>query len=271
MKWMALLLVVANMAAFYLFRADQSLDLTVDLPRPVGAARLILIEELNFTERNGLRIEGQESRPSIQSAASADSFNLIRQPVVEESDVVVGAEAEAAADALVETLADASIEIEPAFDPALEGQCEILRAEDDELGGIIERLESVDMNPYLVEESVETPGPIMVYILPFSSFRQASLELNVLRRENIESFILPEGELQNGISVGVFSTGQNAQARADQMQALGYQTGEYQYTVEQAQYAVHLPLRESVTLAVNYWRELASDFPSMIRVQNSCF
>lgn len=266
MKWMAVILVVANIVAFYFFRADQSQDVTVDLPRPVGAARLILIEELNFTERNSLRIGGEEGRSSFElaseSASAEDSFNLIRQPIIENPDDLV-VETETAAEILAEP--------EQAFDPELEGQCEILRAEDEELSGIIERLEAVDMNPYVVEESVSSPGPIMVYILPFSSFREASLELNVLRREDVESFILPEGELQNGISVGVFSTEQNAQARADQMQALGYQTGEYQYTVEQSQYLVHLPLQESVTLAVNYWRELASDFPSMIRVQNSCF
>ena len=255
MKWMALALVVANMAVFYLFRADQNQEVTVDLPRPVGAARLILIDELNFTERDGLRIQDENEGPSVADPGPgpiSDSFNLIRQPITEEPEAV------------------ADVETEPALDPALEGLCEILRA-DDELNEIIERLEAVDMDPYVVEEIVASPGPIMVYILPFSSFREASLELNVLRRENIDSFILPEGELQNGISVGVFGTQQNAQTRANQIQALGYQTGEYQYTVEQAQYAVHLPLQESVSLAANYWRELESDFPSMIREQNSCF
>jgi hypothetical protein len=44
MKWIALILVVANMAAFYFFRADESQEIGVELPRPVGAARLILID-----------------------------------------------------------------------------------------------------------------------------------------------------------------------------------------------------------------------------------
>ena len=255
MKWMAFLLMVANLAAVYFFRTDDGDEVATDLPRPVGAARLILIDELNFTERDGLRIREEELQTATPTAIT-DNFNLIRQPLIaDEPDTEIVQESD----------------IEVLVDPALEGLCEILRAEDEELVGIVERLEAVDMNPYLVEEGIESPGPIMVYIQPFASYREASLELNVLRRENIESFIIAEGELQNGISVGVFGTSQNALARANQIQALGYQTGEYQYTVEQTQYVAHLPLQESVSLAVNYWRELESDFPSLIREQNSCF
>lgn len=257
MKWMALILIVANMAAFYLFHDDDSQEAVSDLPRPVGAARLILIDELNFTERDALRIQEDESRQV--SAPAPDSFNLLRQPLVEEDEVVQAQPFEP------------EPEPEPEIDPALEGLCEILRADQNQLSRIVERLEAVDMNPYIVEEVVESPGPIMVYIQPFDSYREASLEINVLRRENVESFIIADGELQNGISVGVFGTQENALTRANQMQALGYQTGEYQYTVENSEYLAHLPLQESINLSANYWLELESDFPSLNREQNSCF
>jgi hypothetical protein len=255
MKWMAVILVIANLAAFFVFRADQDQNVTVDLPRPVGAARLILIDELNFTERDSLRIEENEPQSLPSSVSVRDDFELIRQPLITEFEE--------------DKIANAEPEIE--LDPALEGLCEAIRADDEELSDIIERLEAVDMDPYLVEEVVESPGPIMVYIEPFASYREAALELNVLRRENIESFIIADGELENGISVGVFSTAQNALTRETQIEALGYQTGEYQYTVEQARYVLHLPLQESVSLAPDYWRELESDFPSMTREENSCF
>ena len=49
MKWLALILIIANAAAFFLFRADEGQADLVDLPRPVGSARLILNDELNFT------------------------------------------------------------------------------------------------------------------------------------------------------------------------------------------------------------------------------
>lgn len=253
MKWIALVLVIANATAFYFFRTDQNQDISVDLPRPVGAARLILMDELNFTERNALRIDDEEESAQVAGSIE-DNFNLIRQPIAAQQPITEDSE-----------------EVELSPDPSLEGLCEILRAEDAQLSQIIERLESVGVNPYLVEEVIETPGPIMVYIQPFASYREASLELNVLRRENIESFIIAEGDLQNGISVGVFSTKQNALARETQIGRLGYETGEYQYMVEQSAYAAYLPLLESVNLSVNYWSELESDFPSMIREQNSCF
>ena len=127
------------------------------------------------------------------------------------------------------------------------------------------------MNPYFVEEVSSSPGPLMVYIQPFDSAREAALELNVLRREDIESFIIPEGELQNGISVGVFSTEQNALTRSAELGELGYQTDVYQYQLEESYYSINLPLIESSVLSVEYWRELESDFPSISRVQNSCF
>ncbi len=256
MKWLALLLLFANLAVFFFFRADHNHEAVVDLPRPVGAARLILIDELNFTERDSLRLDDPGPQPEAVVPAMQDSFDLMRQPQVTDQ-VMVTPEAH---EPLVE---------EP--DPALEGICDIFRADEPELSRLSERLKAAGLNPDLVEEVVETPGPVMVYILPFDSAREAALELNVLRRENIESFIIADGELQNGISVGVFSAGQNAMARAAQIQALGYQTGEYQYSVEQSQYALYLPSRELVTLAEDYWHELQTDFPSMTREQNSCF
>lgn len=252
MKWLALILVLANLAAFFFFRADQNQDVVSGLPRPVGAARLILIDELNFTERNSLRLDEEEPETEEAITSVQDNFNLMRQPQTGE-------------------LRPQTIAEDETPDPDLDGLCDVLRADEQELSGLSERLKAAGVNPSLVEEVVEAPGPIMVYILPFDSAREAALELNVLRRESIESFIIADGDLQNGISVGVFSTSQNALTRAAQIQALGYQTGEYQYSVEQSRYALYLPSRESLSLAEEYWRELQTDFPSMTREQNSCF
>ncbi|GEM_PF-2022402 len=264
MKWIALVLILANALAFYFFRVDQNQEISTDLPRPVGSARLILIDELNFAERNGLRIQEAPSANSESSAngsASAntqpieDSFNLLRQTGLPEE----GTATELASDAA------------PAMDPALEGVCDVFRLPEEQISGLLQRLRSVDLNPTLEEEIVGNPGPIMVYVAPFVSAREAALELNVLRREKIESFIIPEGDLQNGISVGVFSTEQNAIARSIQLENLGYQTDHYQYVVEVTQYLVNLPLSESTLMASNYWLELELDFPAMTREQNSCF
>jgi hypothetical protein len=258
MKWIALVLLLANALAFYFFRVDQNQEISTDLPRPVGSARLILIDELNFAERNGLRIQ-EESLANVAPSANrepiADDFNLLRQSNIAES----GAASEPTLDPVTEV------------DPALEGLCEIFRLPEEQVSSLLERLRSVDLNPILEEEVVGKPGPIMVYVPPFVSAREATLELNVLRREDIESFIIPEGDLQNGISVGVFGTEQNALARSIQLENLGYQTGQYQYVVEETQYSVNLPLSESSLMASNYWVELELDFPLLTREQNSCF
>ena len=255
MKWLALILIIANVAAFFLFRADEGQAALVDLPRTVGSARLILIDELNFTERNALRIDAVREQVPVINTPVVDEFNLLRQPLaqVEEGD---------------EALDDGTENPDIA---ALEGQCEIIEAQEQSLPAIVDRLKSVGMNPYFVEEVSSSPGPLMVYIQPFDSAREAALELNVLRREDIESFIIPEGELQNGISVGVFSTEQNALTRSAELGELGYQTDVYQYQLEESYYSINLPLIESSVLSVEYWRELESDFPSISRVQNSCF
>lgn len=254
MKWFVLILLVANAGAFFVFRTDESQSLAEDLPRPVGSARLILIEELNFAERNALRIGAEVGVAEDQEQIINDSFNLLRQPNLNAgNDLSDNAE-----------LSDQEV-------AELEGRCEIIRADETVLPAIAERLRSVDMNPTLSEEVTSTPGPLMVYIEPFASAREAALELNVLRRENIESFIIAEGELQNGISVGVFSTEQNALARSVQLEAFGYQTDLYQYMVEESEYSINLPLSESLVLSPDYWLELQSDFPSLSRVQNSCF
>lgn len=252
MKWLALILIMTNLAAFFLLRADSSQSAAVDLPRPVGSARLILIDELNFTERNELRIGDVEETDDVQvEIVTTDDFNLLRQPDL----------------AAIEGTTSVS---EPDLSE-LEGFCEVIDADQAVISTIVERLQSVGTNPYLVEQVISNPGPLMVYITPFASAREAALELNVLRSEDIESFIIPEGELQNGISVGVFSTEQNALARSVELDALGYETDLYQYTIEELEYSINLPRSESVVLSPDYWAEFQSDFPSMTRVQNSCF
>jgi hypothetical protein len=258
MKWIALVLLLANALAFNFFRADQNQEISIDLPRPVGSARLILIDELNFAERNGLRVQKEalvSLVPSANREPIADDFNLLRQSSIAES----GALSDLVAGSVLEP------------DPELERLCEVFRLPEEQVSSLLERLRSVDLNPSLEEEVVGKPGPIMVYVPPFVSAREATLELNVLRREDIESFIIPEGDLQNGISVGVFGTAQNALARSIQLKNLGYQTDQYRYVVEETQYSVNLPLSESSLMASSYWVELELDFPSLTRRQNSCF
>ena len=249
MKWLVAAFFITNVGLLLLgIYAKDAQILTT--PKPMGAARLILMSELNFDERDALRKDRPEAAdsPSAEAAgAFEDNFNLLRQPdLVDEPP-----------------LPDTS---------ALDGQCELLAAFDDsQLESIMERLHSVDLDPWVAYQVTQTFGPLMVYVTPFNTSREAAVELTVLRREGIDSFIIADGDLQNGISVGVFSSEQNAMTRLVQLEALGYSADTYQYVVEDSEPVINIPAAQASILADEFWVQLLADFPQVNHSQNSCF
>ena len=72
-----------------------------------------------------------------------------------------------------------------------------------------------------VEQEPTTATKHMVYVEPASSERAAAT-LEALAARSIDAYVIPSGPRRNGISVGVFSKRELAEAQRERVAALGY-------------------------------------------------
>ncbi len=141
----------------------------------------------------------------------------------------------------------------------------------DQLLALQRRIAAYAPTAYMGELIEQRPGAVMLYIAPLQSYRLAELELNELRAAGVDGFIIPDGAMANGISVGVFNSEQNVQQRTQQLRSLGYNLQSYQYTVDRASYSVNLPVLSRMQISDEVWAEIEADFPQISTSQNSCW
>ena len=67
------------------------------------------------------------------------------------------------------------------------------------------RMMAIDIPAKVEKQSVLVKEELWVYLPPMSNKKQAIRKLKELQKREIDSFIITEGELANGISLGLFS------------------------------------------------------------------
>jgi hypothetical protein len=117
---------------------------------------------------------------------------------------------------------------------------------------------------------IEVPGSLMVYVPPFSSRDDALPHLAAIRQSGIDSFLIQDGDYRNGISVGVFSSDQNARIRQTQLEALGYRTATHRYLIERPQYHVVGLYRSEQGFPEQFRTFYLQDFAAIDLVQKNC-
>ena len=73
-----------------------------------------------------------------------------------------------------------------------------------------------------VEQEPTAATKHMVYVAPASTERDAAATLEALAARSIDAYVIPSGPRRNGISVGVFSKRELAEAQRERVAALGY-------------------------------------------------
>lgn len=140
----------------------------------------------------------------------------------------------------------------------------------DDAEDLAEQIKSLGVNVRLLVEKIESQGPIMVYIRPFVSAQEAQRELRVLRASQVDSFIISDGELTNGISLGVFSTEQNALAQEVKLEALGYDVQTDYISVQKDQFSLIASGDVLGALEDDYWLKIANENKDISIEQKPC-
>lgn len=108
--------------------------------------------------------------------------------------------------------------------PAGSGMCISIGAFDNsseiELAKI--RLKSLDIDSLIIKKSKNIIKDYWVYLEPYENFQEAKKILTELNLKGLDSFIFSEGELRNGLSLGVYSNRDNASAIFTRVEGLGY-------------------------------------------------
>ncbi|MBW2942847.1 SPOR domain-containing protein [Zhongshania aquimaris] len=105
-------------------------------------------------------------------------------------------------------------------EPSVEEVCLLLgpyKAKE-ELGGVIDEISGSE----LLIETYERSADYWVYLGPYSSFSGAAKVSSELRDRRIDNFIIRSGELQNAISLGVFTTDERANVHSKGLLKKGY-------------------------------------------------
>lgn len=135
---------------------------------------------------------------------------------------------------------------------------------------LADQVSSLGLDTAVFSRKTETSGSIMVYIEPFVSAQEAQRELRVLQSSGVDSFVIADGELDNGISLGVFRTRQNALTQQVRIERLGYETNTRQFMVEEDEFYVNSGGGVLDALADDYWANIANEYKDISIEQKAC-
>ena len=140
----------------------------------------------------------------------------------------------------------------------------------DDAESLADQIRALGVNVKLWTQKVESQGPAMVYIKPFISAQEAQRELRVLRALQIDSFIIADGELTNGISLGVFRAEQNALAQQTRVEALGYDVEISHMRIQEDQFSLVASGEILDALEDEYWLKIANKNKHISIQQKAC-
>lgn len=119
---------------------------------------------------------------------------------------------------------------------------------------------------------LEVPGTpnYWVYQKPESSRKAALRRLHELQAKGIDSFVIPKGDLENGISFGVFSDRKRAETLAAEIRGRGYAAEVRPRPRTFEEIWVSLTAAEAGKISGESWLKLLNREPGLEKRENLC-
>lgn len=109
-----------------------------------------------------------------------------------------------------------------------------------------------------------------VHIPPLSSRDSAIRLLRELQAQNIDSFVITQGELTNGISLGLFSKESSANEVGRRLMAAGYSVEIKPLSRVPEQWWLELNESDEEKLDDYFWKELTGRMPNIKKTKKRC-
>lgn len=135
---------------------------------------------------------------------------------------------------------------------------------------LVERLAALDLTSSV--QDLEIPGDTSywIYLPPRDSRKLAFNQLRELQAKGIDSYVIPKGELANGISFGMFSRSDLARNRLDDMRSQGYPAELKEITRSYQETWVVLAPGQRGKLDPASWQQILAENEGLERRQNFC-
>ncbi|BFM10310.1 SPOR domain-containing protein [Simiduia litorea] len=142
---------------------------------------------------------------------------------------------------------------------------------DSDKGAIVrERLRSLGVESNLQSLEISAGESYWVYLPPEPSQEGALRKLHELQAKKIDSYVIPKGDLANGISFGVFTQKPLAEQRMADMRRQGYQAELKSIPRTQKELWLLLGPGQATRVALSVWAELVPKESGQEIRQNLC-
>ncbi|WP_444943466.1 hypothetical protein ACJJIK_17490 [Microbulbifer sp. ZKSA006] len=135
---------------------------------------------------------------------------------------------------------------------------------------ILQRIQSLQVEAELRDIEMQGQMRYWVYLPPLNSRREAYNRLRELQSQGVDSYVIPKGSLENGISFGIFSERARAESHTEDLQGRGVSA---QFREEPQTYMerwIVMPPGSAESLAIEFWRQLQDEYPDLDRRPNLC-
>jgi hypothetical protein len=135
---------------------------------------------------------------------------------------------------------------------------------------LVERLAAMDVHAAINSVEVPDSQAFWVYLPPEMSEKEALRRLYEIQAKNIDSYIIPSGELANGISFGIYNDQSTAHARLEEIRMQGYQAKLRQIERKHSETWVTLPPGEAEKIDDAVWVDMLNQQTGLEKRQNLC-
>jgi hypothetical protein len=134
----------------------------------------------------------------------------------------------------------------------------------------VRRLASLGAKAEVKNLLVSTTVGFWLHLPPLSSRKELFLRLSELKRQGVDSYVIPDGDLANGISLGMFSEAERAENLQNKMISLGYHPKIAEVPREKRELWVFLLQAEATKIDHERWSKLLSGKELLQKQQNLC-
>lgn len=237
MRWIAASLLIANILTFVylqLFAEKPAVAHTPQLASQVSAPRsVVLLSELVAGSGNSEVAPVEALR--IESNPLANSTSPVRPLASGPLCTIVGR-----------------------FEKLLEAEY------------FLEQLTALGLSAEIKNIIVASESGYWLHLPPEASRKEALRRLSELQRRGIDSYVIPSGNLENGISLGMFSQKTRAETMRAKIASQGYEPQVTPVPREQKEIWLYLPQGEATKLSAERWAELLSSEDYLQKRQNLC-
>jgi len=135
---------------------------------------------------------------------------------------------------------------------------------------LLQRMRALEVEGSMRELEIPGEKGFWLYLNPEISRKAALRRLHELQAKNIDSFVIPNGDLANGISLGMFNKSGQAEKAAKSLIDKGYAVEIKSVERSYQESWVVINAQEAQKISAELWFQLLDGLPGLQQRQNFC-